>query len=286
MTAQLIAAALALLSALVVAIGTVIRHLVAAEQPLPEEGLSSVKATLTSGKWWAGAGVSVIGYLLQAAALRFASILLVQPITILSLFFALPLSARFTGRRVRIQDWVWAILLTLGVGVLLVIGRTTNTHAHAHPLAWAGLLIIGIAIIILLLRLAKKGLRKERALLIGLGSGITYGYMSFYTKGVVMDLSAGHIVTVFTHPALYLLITASIVGTWLQQEAFNAGAIQQSLPAMTVASPITSSILGIVVYQERFTTPPALYWLVIAAAVLTVVAVIQLSRAEAQDDVA
>ena len=47
MTAQLIAAALALLSALVVAIGTVIRHLVAAEQPLPEEGLSSVKATLT-----------------------------------------------------------------------------------------------------------------------------------------------------------------------------------------------------------------------------------------------
>jgi hypothetical protein len=55
---------------------------------------------------------------------------------------------------------------------------------------------------------------------------------------------------------------------------------------MTVASPITSSILGIVVYQERFTTPPALYWLVIAAAVLTVVAVIQLSRAEAQDDVA
>lgn len=110
--------------------------------------------------------------------------------------------------------------------------------------------------------------------------------MSFYTKGVVMDLSAGHIVTVFTHPALYLLITASIVGTWLQQEAFNAGAIQQSLPAMTVASPITSSILGIVVYQERFTTPPALYWLVIAAAVLTVVAVIQLSRAEAQDDVA
>ena len=65
MTAQLIAAALALLSALVVAIGTVIRHLVAAEQPLPEEGLSSVKATLTSGKWWAGAGVSVIGYLLS-----------------------------------------------------------------------------------------------------------------------------------------------------------------------------------------------------------------------------
>ena len=38
MTAQLIAAALALLSALVVAIGTVIRLLVAAEQPLPEEG--------------------------------------------------------------------------------------------------------------------------------------------------------------------------------------------------------------------------------------------------------
>ena len=285
MTYQLIAAVLALLSALVVATGTVIRHLVADEQPLPEEGGGSAKATLTSAKWWAGAGVSVVGYLLQAAALRFASILLVQPITILSLFFALPLSARFTGRRVRLQDWIWAVALTLGVGVLLVVGRPTNAHAKAHPALWVGSLAMGIIIVVLLMRLAKKGLRKDRALLVGLASGITYGYMSFLTKGVVMNLSAGRILTVLTHPALYLLIIAAIVGTWLQQAAFNAGAIQQSLPAMTVASPLTSSLLGVIVFQERFTTPASLYWLLIVAVIVTVVSVVQLSRAEAQDDI-
>lgn len=285
MTYQLIAAVLALLSALVVATGTVIRHLVADEQPLPDNAKSGAKATLTSAKWWAGAGVSVVGYLLQAAALRFASILLVQPITILSLFFALPLSARFTGRRVRVQDWIWAVVLTIGVGVLLVVGRPTNTHAKAHPVLWIGSLAVGVIIVVLLLRLAKKGLRKDRALLIGLASGITYGYMSFLTKGVVMNLTAGRILTVLTHPALYLLIIAAVVGTWLQQSAFNAGAIQQSLPAMTVASPLTSSLLGVIVFQERFTTPTSLYWLLIASAIVTIIAVVQLSRAEAQDDI-
>ena len=54
---------------------------------------------------------------------------------------------------------------------------------------------------------------------------------------------------------------------------------------MTVASPLTSSVLGVIVFQERFTTSASLYWLIIVAAIATVVAVVQLSRAEAQDDI-
>lgn len=275
-----LAAALALLSAFVVATGTVIRHLVAEETPPGDSGLSTSRS-FTSWKWWGGAGVSIIGYALQAIALRFASILLVQPITILSLFFAMPLSARFTGRRVSLKEWIWAALLTLSVGVLLIVGRPTNHHTDAHPAIWSASLVTGVAIIIILVRLSRKGLRSERALLLGIASGFTYGYMSFLTKSGVMELADGGIVHLLTGSSLYLIITASIVATILQQEAFGAGAIQQSLPAMTVASPLTSSLLGIIVFQERFTTPSHLIAIPIIAAVMTVVSVIQLSRAEA-----
>lgn len=284
MADQLIAALLALLSALVVATGTVIRHLVAEETP-PSDTKSAALSTLTSLKWWSGAGVSIIGYALQAAALRFASILLVQPITILSLFFAMPLSAKITGRRVTAKEWTWAVVLTLSVATLLVVGRPTNEHSGAHPLIWGGSLVVGVIIVGILLRLSRKGLRKERAILLGTASGFTYGYMSFLTKSGVMQLSEGGIVALVTGASLYLIIISAIAATWLQQAAFGAGAIQQSLPAMTVASPVTSSLLGVIVFQERFTTPTHLIWVPILAAILGVVSVVLLSRAEAEETV-
>lgn len=284
MADQLIAALLALLSALVVATGTVIRHLVAEETP-PSDTKSAALSTLTSLKWWSGAGVSIVGYSLQAAALRFASIILVQPITILSLFFAMPLSAKVTGRKVSAKEWFWAVILTLSVAILLVVGRPTNDHASAHPAMWVGSLLIGLIVVLILIRLARKGLRKERALLLGTASGFTYGYMSFLTKSGVMELSHGGLYALVTGSSLYLIIATAIAATWLQQAAFNAGAIQQSLPAMTVASPLTSSLLGVIVFQERFTTPEHLIWVPIIAAITAAVSVVLLSRAEAEETV-
>ena len=44
--------------------------------------------------WWAGTGVAVLGYVFQALALIKGSLIVVQPLLVSALLFALPLSAR------------------------------------------------------------------------------------------------------------------------------------------------------------------------------------------------
>ena len=55
---------------------------------------------LRDRQWWLGSLVSAAGFGLQAAALGFGSVLLVQALLVTSLLFALPVNARITRRRV------------------------------------------------------------------------------------------------------------------------------------------------------------------------------------------
>ena len=56
--------------------------------------------------WWVGTLADVGGYAAQAAALGLGSLLLVQPLLVTSLLFALPLGAWLAGRRLRRSDRV------------------------------------------------------------------------------------------------------------------------------------------------------------------------------------
>lgn len=42
--------------------------------------------------------------------------------SVLSLLFALPLGAKFSGRTVTRADWLWASALTAAIAVLVVVG--------------------------------------------------------------------------------------------------------------------------------------------------------------------
>ena len=55
---------------------------------------------LKDKQWWLGSLVAAAGFGLQAAALAFGSVLLVQALLVTSLLFALPLSAWWVGRRI------------------------------------------------------------------------------------------------------------------------------------------------------------------------------------------
>ena len=70
----------------------------------PAGGLGLVSALARQPLWWAGSAADVAGYAAQAAALGLGSLLLVQPLLVTSLLFALPLGARWSGRTLRRAD--------------------------------------------------------------------------------------------------------------------------------------------------------------------------------------
>ncbi len=103
-----IATILALCAALCVAIGDVIQQRSAqtvTDEPVGHAAL--FLQLLRDWKWWVGSLVAGGGFVFQAAALGFGSVLLVQALMVTSLLFALPISARYAGRRVTRWQWIW-----------------------------------------------------------------------------------------------------------------------------------------------------------------------------------
>ena len=116
---------LAVLAAVFLAIGIVVRQRATMDVP-QEHGVSSVMflTLLRRPLWWAGTAAAVAGYVFQALALAKGSLLLVQPILVSALLFALPLSARLARRRVTRGEWLWAVVLTVALAVFVVLAKT------------------------------------------------------------------------------------------------------------------------------------------------------------------
>ena len=280
------AVALALLSALLTAISTVTQQRAAfAEADTATGHVGLIRALMRRPQWWAGLVGDTGGYVCQAAALGLGSLLLVQPLLVTALLFALPLGAHFANRRVSRADWGAAALLTVALAVFVVAGNPKAGSAHGSIDDW----VIAIAILAPITAACVIGAATSsgtrRAALLAISVGILYGTMAVLTKAVV-DLLGQGLEQVVSSPETYALIIVGVVGTTLQQSAFSAGALQASLPTMTVLEPAVATVLGISLLGEKIDTDGA-GWVLIGAAVACMIAgTVALARSSARVEAA
>ena len=249
--------AAALASAVFLAIGIVIRQRATMDVP-PDQGVSTVMVAtlLRRPLWWAGTGAAVTGYLFQAVALAFGSLLLVAPLLVSALLFALPLSARLAGRRVSRAEWAWALVLTLALAVFVGLARATpgDYLGSEKPAVVVAAVAVAIAVGIVPLAIRLTGWR--RALLLGSVVGVLFGVVAVLTKIVMNAVTEGHAVRLLTSPVGYVLALVGVVATLLQQSAFHAGSLRASVPAMLVLEPVVAVLLGQVIFGENLITNP------------------------------
>ena len=263
----------ALASALTVAWGTVVRHRIALEADD-----SVMRSAMTNPLWWVGTGAAILAYGLQVVALGFGTLLVVQPILVLSLMFTLPLSTWYAKRPMPVHETFWSIALTIAVGVMVVYGRPVAGNPRPEWSQWWPALLLGLATLVAL-GVAGHKFREQRPLALGTACGVIYGFVALLSKAVV---------DIFTHEGLsvlvgswqfYGLIGLALTGTVVQQYSFNAGPLAQSLPAMTIFEPIVAFGLGYMVLGEKFLIDSTAGWLVMMAALgVMIAATIILSR--------
>ena len=270
-----VAVLLALGAASLFSIGAVAQQQEASS--LSETGTGFVRGLLHSPRWWAATFGDGVGYLLQAAALAVGSILVVQPLLITALVFALPLAARWNARPIGRSALAWAGAIAVALATFLVVGDPgggvdTATFGHWLPsiIGCSTLTAGGIA-------LGVSGQTRLRSIGLAVVAGTMFGLASALTKSVMHFLGAD-IVTALTSWETYAVVATGGIGLVCQQLAFQAGSLEISFPASIVLDPVVSVAVGLAALDERVhATGPA--WLLIGgSAIVMIIGTIKLAR--------
>ena len=277
--ALVVAAALA--GAVFTAVGIVVRQRATMDVPA-EHGMSLVmlNTLLRRPRWWAGTGAAVTGYAFYAVALAKGSLLLVAPLLVAALLFALPLSAWLSRRRVSRAEWAWASLLTLALAVFVALARTAPGDYEGSELPAVAVAGLSFALVGCSLLAAARFADWRRAILLALAVGVLFGVVAVLTKIEMNLLTEDGVMRVLRSPVTYALIATAVAATLLQQSAFHAGSLKASVPAMLVLEPLVAVFLGQVILGEHLTvSTPSAVALAIATGAMAV-ATVALGRDE------
>lgn len=272
----------ALGSSLLYALASVFQHRGATGQPDEHSLKVGLLVRLARDPaWLVGLACDAGAYVLQFVALGHGPIVLVQPLLVCGLLFALPIGAALAGRRLSISDWVAAVLVCAGLGVFLSVAHPAQGRDNTATLAWAVLLLAVAVTAGGLVRGARNAPGRTRAVLLAGATGLMYGAAAALTKTASHQLGRG-IVPLVTHWQLYLLVAFGAVGMLVGQSAFQAEALDVSLPTMTVSDPLVSIAIGAWMFHEAVAASPAAVSIEILSLLSMTAGIYLLARSEAK----
>jgi drug/metabolite transporter (DMT)-like permease len=279
---MLVAIGCALLSSLLYAAASVLQHRAAIAQPQESSLHVGLLARLvTKPLWLAGIVADGLAFLFQFIALGHGSLILVQPLLVCGLLFALPMGAWLAGTKLTFQDWLGAAALVVGLSLFLLSASPDHGREVVPNRIWIELWIMVIAVVGLLVMGARGGPGRRRAALLAAAAGVVYGMTAALTKSVAHLLGLGF-THVLTSWQLEALIVAGAVGMLLAQSAFQAGPLDASLPALTVTDPIVSITIGAWALAEGIEINPVACTLEAVGLILVVIGVFSVGRAQAR----
>jgi drug/metabolite transporter (DMT)-like permease len=190
----------------------------------------SLLARLTRRPLWiAGAATGLLGWALQAIALAFAPLTLVEPTLAATLVFLLVIGARTLDERVGPRDVLGVFAVVAGVAGL---GVTAPQHSAGHASGVGFLLIlVGLSAVVVLPR--ALGGRRPSPPMIASGAGIAYAFVGLSTKFAVDDASAGAWFSLAAWVVVLGLVAA--IGLLNEMSALQLRPVTQIAPIVVLA---------------------------------------------------
>ena len=201
-------------------------------------------------KWLVGGACLLTGFGLQALALAYGPVALVQPIVVTELAFAIPLGIWRRQRRAGRREWGGILCVLAGISIFLLTASPGNGIQEPAGVDWLKSLIpVGI-VAFAAVSIGSSRTGPKRAMFLGAAAGLSFGVLSVLTKALTHLLSRDLSRALVTWQ-LYATIAVGIVALVISQSAYQAGPLAYSMPFVGVLEPLVAVTIGDTVLGEQ-----------------------------------
>ncbi len=248
------AIALAAGAALLAATAVVLQRLALERAPAEDTLHPRLMAhALRSRIWLLGFVILLAQFGLQATALRFGQLSVVQPVLILELVFLIAILALVFHRRLGGREILGVAGVVLGLGAFFVVARPALGKGTASGTGWLVMTVACVTAAVVLAALGRTGPRWWRATAFGTAAALLFAFNAAVTKALTTKISEGwgHVFTSWTP---YVLALTGLAGFFLLQNALHAGPLTASRMANVIVNPLVSIVIGVTAFQEHLRT--------------------------------
>jgi drug/metabolite transporter (DMT)-like permease len=242
---------LATLGALSSAIAGVLQRMGIEKAPATDTmKLRLLTQALRRGIWLLGFALLLVTFVLQATALRFGDLSVVQPVATLDLLFVVFILAVFFHRKVGWREITGSLGVVAGLAGFLVLAHPSKGLGIPTEEGWVVITVIVAVVTAVLVVSARHGPRWARAAVYGAAAAMLFAYNGSLTKATTTIITHGwgH---VFTSWEPYALLAAGGFGFFLLQNALHAGPLAASRAAMVIVGPLVGVAIGVTIFHEH-----------------------------------
>jgi drug/metabolite transporter (DMT)-like permease len=233
------------------------------------QGLAGLFRLVVVPVWLFGTLILLVGYATQGAALDRGKLVVVQPLMVTTIVWALPLGYWLSSQHVVRRQVLGAGVVVIGLAMFVVVGDPDAGVDNASPQGMViSAAVISAVVVVLMLWLRTKTAPSLRAAILGLCAGLLFGLSATFAKPVINDLHVS-IAEAAGDWRTWALLGYGFIAFLIQQLSLATGQLAPAMAAVSVSNPAISVVLGILLFQERLTRPG---WHVIVAAAALVAA--------------
>ena len=249
----MIAIPLAVCAALCNALTTIFQRLGVETAPDAHgRGLKLIRHVLRRPIWYVGFAAMLGSFLLQATALGFGSLSVVQPLMVTELIFLVVILRVWFGSPLGWSEAIGTVLTVAGLAAFLAMSNTGGGTTFPTTSGWVIVITVccaAIAICSACTRLRSRKSRSWRSAWFGSAAAISFALSASFTKATTILFSKGFW-QIFEHWEPYAIVVAGLAGLVLTQDAFHAGPSTASQATLTIVDPIVSVVIGVGLFDD------------------------------------
>lgn len=199
--------------------------------------------------------LQAIAFLLQAVALKYGPLTIVEPIMSLDIVFFLLLIHFKLKIHIKFADWLAVLAIIIGLSGLFLATNPSGGTLEYKLKPWIILIsILGTIIVLIAISIRQIRNSKLRAFLAALAAASSFALNAAFIKLSFNLYNRYGLHILITSWPIYALIISGIFSIYLMVNAYGAGPLSISQTVIGVSEPAISVLIGVLIFSEGYST--------------------------------